>query len=166
TTLPAVTISLMATPHPLLDPCPPKALRSRSNAAEISTAAPFFQATLQTLPANVSRSMHIAVARPLLPSLSVMHCSAWPRKTVRTYGSRVRRNERARRRSPPGLSGALPMAEGDVTGRSGLSPPGSGAPVPPDRHHLCRLWRRRSPGAADPLRCDPKNPVGQGMEPA
>src|SRR3977135_3553285 len=41
--------------------------------------------------------------------------------------------------------------------------PGSRAAVPPDRHHLRGLWRRRGPRAADPLRRDPADLLGQGM---
>ena len=58
------------------------------------------------------------------------------------------------------------MAEGDATGRAGISPPGSRTAVSPDRHHLRGLWRRRGPGAADPLRRHPAHPVGQGMDAA
>ena len=42
----------------------------------------------------------------------------------------------------------------------GLSPQGSRAAVPPDRHHLRGLWRGRRPGAADPVRRHPAHPVG------
>ena len=108
--------------------------------------------------------MHIALARALLPSREVMHCAAWLREIVRIYGRCLRRNERARRRPPPGLPGALPLAEGDASGRPGISPSGGGTAVPPDRHHLRRLWRRRSPGTADPLRRDPADHVGEGMD--
>ena len=125
--------------------------------------AAFFQGSAAHYPTKCRGPMHIALARALLPSREVMHCAAWLRKTVRIYGSCVRRNERARRRTPPGLSGALPLAEGDAPRRPGISPPGSGTAVPPDRHHLRRLWRRRSPGTADPLRRDPADHVGQGM---
>ncbi len=58
------------------------------------------------------------------------------------------------------------MAGRDAAGRAGISPPGSRAAVSPDRHHLRRLWRRRGPGAADPVRRHPAYPVGEGMDAA
>ena len=104
-------------------------------------------------------------AGPALATIPSSHAlCVWLRETVRIYGSCVRRNEWPRRGPPPGLPGTLPLAQGDAAGRPRISPPGGGTAVPPDRHHLRRLWRRRSPGAADPLRRDPADHVGQGMD--
>src|SRR6202163_3778050 len=125
--------------------------------------AAIFSGSTATIHTKCSPRMHIALARALLPSLSVMHCPAWRKKSVGIYGSCVRRNEWARRRASPGLSRALPLAQGDAAGRPGISPPGGGIAVPPDRHHLCRLWRRRSPGTADSLRRDPADHVRKRM---
>src|SRR6185369_15766518 len=134
---------------PVPVPCASNALKSRGFAAEISTRQPFFRAARRITHTKCCKPMHIALARPLLPSLQVMHCVTLG--IFRIYGSCLRRNEWPRRGSPPGLSGALPLAQGDAAGRPGISPAGGGTAVPPDRHHLRRLWRRRSPGTADPL---------------
>ena len=76
---------------PVLSPrlCASNALKSRGFAAEISTRQPVFQAARENTPYQMPRPMHIALARPLLPSREVMHCVAWLREIVRIYGSRV-----------------------------------------------------------------------------
>src|SRR6185436_13503813 len=91
--------------------CASNALKSRGFAAEISTRQPFFRAARRATHTKCRWPMHIALARALLPSREVMHCAAWLREIVRIYGSCLR-NERARRRPPPRLPGALPLAEG------------------------------------------------------
>ncbi len=52
----------------------------------------------------------------------------------------------------PRLSRAVALARRDFARRARPAPARSRAAVPPDRHHLCGLWRSRRPGTADPVR--------------
>src|ERR1700694_543300 len=162
TRIPAVTISLMTSPRPAFVTLPRQHLEVTGFAAETSNGKPVFQAKPRPPIPNARRE---CISRWPGPCYHALEPCAAPHglpENSRDYGSCVRRNERARRPPPSGLSGAVPLAKGDATGRPGISPPGSGAAVPPDRHHLCRLWRRRSPGAADSLRPDSADPGGDG----